>query len=561
MSKAAIFSGVRVLLAVRLPDKLRELQEGVVRRGGGDVVSDVREATHLALEPDRRPSELACLAALPQAEWPRLVTKEWVGQCSKVLSADGTRRDVLLKHRHPLDHRMASPADSPARTPPPPAGTATPPRDGGAAAGAAGPSEPVEAVPATADPRCIVAWNCCGLEKRLQSQKDSSALGDFLATRCLPPPAAPPLCRLPPCHSLLSAAPSLLAAAPPPSRPRLASSSEPPRRRPDLLFLSEVKMAREHGDVSHCPKEEGDRRRILRAESTCLAGYECTFALGLKRAAGSAVLWRDGSAPRRLWRYLPDDLDAPPSDACDADGRVLLTEWPTLLMLHTYSPNVGQTSESYRRRTNWDARVAEWAEHAASWASARGLAVVYVGDLNCAPQHEDVTWCRCNPKNRRGCACPLDACAQGSGATAGWMLAQHPSATDDGGFTGQNGVSPNERRGFAELLRRGGLVDAFRHHHPAPAGCPPPDPFADDTFSYRGWPGNDERDPAFAKYYRRGMRIDHALVSAALLPRVVACNILGAGGSCAGAGFMGSDHAPIVLCLARGASPRAADIS
>ena len=101
VSKAAIFHGVRVLLAVRLPNKLRELQEGVVRRGGGDVVSDVREATHLALEPDRRPSELACLAALPQAEWPRLVTKEWVGQCSKVLSADGSRTDVLRKHLHP----------------------------------------------------------------------------------------------------------------------------------------------------------------------------------------------------------------------------------------------------------------------------------------------------------------------------------------------------------------------------------------------------------------------------------------------------------------------------
>ena len=100
-AKETIFRGVRLLLAARLGDTLRELQEEVVRRGGGEVVSDVREATHLALESERRPSELACLAALPEAEWPRLVTKEWVGQCSKVLSADGARTDVLRKHLHP----------------------------------------------------------------------------------------------------------------------------------------------------------------------------------------------------------------------------------------------------------------------------------------------------------------------------------------------------------------------------------------------------------------------------------------------------------------------------
>mmetsp|Transcript_3752 Transcript_3752/g.12518 ORF Transcript_3752/g.12518 Transcript_3752/m.12518 type:complete len:767 (-) Transcript_3752:38-2338(-) len=100
-AKETIFRGVRLLLAARLGDTLRELQEEVVRRGGGEVVSDVREATHLALESDRRPSELACLAALPEAEWPRLVTKDWVGLCSKVLSADGSRTDVLRKNLHP----------------------------------------------------------------------------------------------------------------------------------------------------------------------------------------------------------------------------------------------------------------------------------------------------------------------------------------------------------------------------------------------------------------------------------------------------------------------------
>ncbi|EOD39789.1 hypothetical protein EMIHUDRAFT_223319 [Emiliania huxleyi CCMP1516] len=58
-----IFRGVRLLVATRLR---KQVQEEVVRRGGGAVVGG-----------------------------------EWVGQCSKILSADGARTDVLRKHHHP----------------------------------------------------------------------------------------------------------------------------------------------------------------------------------------------------------------------------------------------------------------------------------------------------------------------------------------------------------------------------------------------------------------------------------------------------------------------------
>ena len=97
-TRQTIFRGVRLLVATRL---CKQVQEGVVRRGGGELVGGVQEATHVTLECHRRAEELLSLKTIPRDEWPRLVTQEWVGQCSKVLSADGTRTGVLRKHLHP----------------------------------------------------------------------------------------------------------------------------------------------------------------------------------------------------------------------------------------------------------------------------------------------------------------------------------------------------------------------------------------------------------------------------------------------------------------------------
>src|SRR5262249_57260416 len=67
-------------------------------------------------------------------------------------------------------------------------------------------------------------------------------------------------------------------------------------------------------------------------------------------------------------------------------------------------------------------------------------------------------------------------------------------------------VSPEERAVFAKL-EGGGLIDAYRLHHPEPN-------------RYTWW---DYRAGAFHKNF--GMRIDHLLVTRSLSPRVVAAEI------------------------------------
>ncbi|EOD25569.1 hypothetical protein EMIHUDRAFT_237586 [Emiliania huxleyi CCMP1516] len=149
-----IFRGVRLLVATRL---CKQVQEGVVRRGGGEVVGGVQEATHVTLECHRRAEELLSLKTIPRDEWPRLVTQEWVGQCSKVLSADGTRTGVLRKHLHPdaVERREPPSPASPASSPPflpdprpavahpadPPAAAVDSGREGGSGGGSDDPNE------------------------------------------------------------------------------------------------------------------------------------------------------------------------------------------------------------------------------------------------------------------------------------------------------------------------------------------------------------------------------------------------------------------------------------
>ena len=71
---------------------------------------------------------------------------------------------------------------------------------------------------------------------------------------------------------------------------------------------------------------------------------------------------------------------------------------------------------------------------------------------------------------------------------------------------GQPGCTPAERKRFAAMVEAGRLTDVYRSM--APAGRKP-------NFTWRGTPGRDV--PTAGRYYGKGMRIDHLLVSDLLL--------------------------------------------
>jgi exodeoxyribonuclease-3 len=130
-------------------------------------------------------------------------------------------------------------------------------------------------------------------------------------------------------------------------------------------------------------------------------------------------------------------------------------------------------------------------------------------------------------------------------ALRGWLqgeLAAHPNLILMGDFNiapedrdvhdpvawaGQILCTPEERAHFQALLGLG-LADAFRLFEQPP----------------KSWSWWDYRNLAFRR--NQGLRIDHILVSAALQPRVVACEI----DKAPRRNERPSDHAPVVVTLA-----------
>lgn len=169
----------------------------------------------------------------------------------------------------------------------------------------------------------------------------------------------------------------------------------------------------------------------------------------------------------------------------DEQARVLTATLGTLRVIGAYFPN-GQApdSDKFLYKMRWlDALRAHVAAEMAAHPE-----LVLLGDYNIAPEDRDVY--------------------------------------DPVAWAGQIHCTPEERAQFAALVDAG-MADAFRL-------------FEQPAKSWSWW---DYRNLAFRK--NQGLRIDHILVSPALVPRVAACTI----DKGPRKNERPSDHAPVVLSL------------
>ncbi|PTY37309.1 exodeoxyribonuclease III [Saccharospirillum sp. MSK14-1] len=187
---------------------------------------------------------------------------------------------------------------------------------------------------------------------------------------------------------------------------------------------------------------------------------------GQKGHFGVATLSR--TAPQSVERGFPDDED-------DAHRRMLISrhavaDGHTLTVLNGYFPQ----GESIHHETKWPAKRRFYADLLA-WLENNVTPddlVIVLGDFNIAPVDEDLGIGEKNVKR--------------------WLR------------DGKSAFQPEERAWF-EKLRDWGLTDSYRHLYP-------------DNNEWFSW--FDYRSKGFEDTPKRGLRIDHLLVSAPLVPLI-----------------------------------------
>lgn len=171
----------------------------------------------------------------------------------------------------------------------------------------------------------------------------------------------------------------------------------------------------------------------------------------------------------------------PGTQGFGTEGRLATMNVHGLTIVSCYTPNSKPKLERLRER------VDAWEPMFLSFIQSLGDKTIVMGDLNVAPSEKDIF----NAKLH----------------------------THSAGFT------LDERQAFKHLLDEASMVDTFRMLHPDDVS----------TFTYWSYFAN-------SRERNRGWRIDHALVSADLAPKVLSSQAL--------PGIQGSDHCPIMIEVA-----------
>ncbi|KAM6570181.1 hypothetical protein CsatB_018166 [Cannabis sativa] len=283
---------------------------------------------------------------------------------------------------------------------------------------------------------------------------------------------------------------------------------------PDVISIQEVRMPAagskgatknpaELKDDTSSSREE--KQIIMRAlSSPPFNNYRVWWSLSDSKYAGTALIVKKCFQPKSVFFNLDKK-----ASKHETDGRVILAEFETFRVLNTYAPNNGWKEEenSFIRRRKWDKRILEFVSQSSD------KALIWCGDLNVSHEEIDVS----HPEFF---------------STAKQNNYVPPNKED----CGQPGFTLSERKRFANILKEGKLIDAYRFLHK--------EKDMEQGFS---WSGNP-----IGKYRGKRMRIDYFIVSEKLKDRILACEMHGKGIELQG--FYGSDHCPVTLVLSEASS-------
>lgn len=287
---------------------------------------------------------------------------------------------------------------------------------------------------------------------------------------------------------------------------------------PDVICIQEVRMPaagskgapKNPGELKDDTSSSRDEKQVvLRAlSSSPFKDYRVWWSLSDSKYAGTAMFIKKKFEPKKVYFNLDRA-----SSKHETDGRVIIAEFESFLLLNTYAPNNGWKEEnSFQRRRKWDKRMLEFVQRV-------DKPLIWCGDLNVSHEEIDVS----HPD------------FFSSAKLNGYI----PPNKED---CGQPGFTVAERQRFGNILSQGKLVDAYRNLHK--------DKDIDGGFSWSGHP--------IGKYRGKRMRIDYFIVSEQLKDRIISCEMHGRGIELDG--FYGSDHCPVSLELSKAGAGEAPEI-
>ncbi|KAF8821555.1 exonuclease III APE [Cardiosporidium cionae] len=286
---------------------------------------------------------------------------------------------------------------------------------------------------------------------------------------------------------------------------------------PDIICLQEVKLpahspvgARRRDGAPRDPSKvksnekqnKEDCHLIDRCLNTDFPNYSVHWSLSEWRYAGQLMLIKKQFQPKVLRFNLNLEL---PANAHSQDGRTIAAFFDSLVVISTYTPNNGASEDHFIRRRVWDEEMLKFMQS----LKKDNQKIIWLGDLNCAPEDVDLShsrWFRM--------AIPILKNPRHS--------VEEFSIED---YSGQAGCTNAERKRFKHILDSCDLVDTYRELYPTQFS-------PDVNSSGYTWRGN-----LLVIFIR--------ILSSSLMPMVWDCSILGYDSS--QINFFGSDHCPVYL--------------